>query len=184
MKEKGILVVAVLIALSGALMFYGKSSGEALQEEEKVGKPVQVELVKVTIHQEMLEYIGIVEPEKYKQISSKYHGTVEQVHIKKGDTIERGQVLITMEQEDRQLELAAAKADVDASVAQMKKAKSALKYSNENLSRMKALYESGALAKQQYDLLTMENETLQSDYHSAQELVNKAETNLAYKSNV
>ncbi len=184
MKRRGILVAAALLALSGTIMYYGNFSGEALQQTERVGKPVQVEKVEVTVNREALDYIGVVEPEKYKQISSKYNGKVDQVHIKKGDTIQKGQVLITMEQKDHQLELVAAQADVDASTAQLRKVKSALDYSNENLDRMRTLYESGALAEQQYDLMVMENQTLQSDYQSAEELVNKAQANWSYKSNV
>ncbi len=184
MRKKVIFIVAVLVALVGAMVFHSKSSGESVQEDEEVLKPVQVSIVETTVEREGFYYIGIVEPEKFKKLSSKYAGKIQTIHVKKGDLITQGQPLITMETNDRQLEFAAAQADVDVSIAQMTKAKSALEYSDENIKRLKTLFENDALSKQQFDLAVMENQTIKSDYYSAKELVNKAKANQSYKSNV
>jgi len=116
---KRLLFVILLIVLSLAVFFVLRSNKDKLDMNQKISEsqiqkiPVRVDTVKKRILAENYTYTGIMDPEKELMVVSQTQGEVEKVHIKIGDPVRVGKVLIEVDDDILQANLLVAEANFE-----------------------------------------------------------------------
>ncbi len=187
-----VLLVVVLIAwrvLGASRRVAAPSQGVPLAVPVEVS-PVAVQTLTITVTAG-----GNVEAIQEVTVSSKIGGRVIAVPVKEGDTVAVGQILTRLEsgeltaqvqQAEATLQAAQARlqmveqgarpqerAQVEATVAQ---AKANYASAQENLARMKTLYEAGAIGKAQLDAAQLQAEVARQQYEAARQQWGMMET--------
>ncbi|REK62776.1 efflux RND transporter periplasmic adaptor subunit [Anoxybacillus sediminis] len=175
-KQVGIIVAAC------SLLAAGCSETTAGPEESQ---PV-VKVWKLESNQAGSIASGKIAPAEEIQVVSKLAGKVEQVHVKEGSVVKKGDVLVSLEANDyleqiRQAEAAIASAqarllDTQAGARSqelqrlesgVEQAKAALEVAESSYNRMKALYDSGAISQADLEKVTLELEKARTGYDQA-----------------
>jgi membrane fusion protein (multidrug efflux system) len=95
---------------------------------------------------EIIDLTGTAQPWDEFRISSEIPGRVTQLYVNEGDWVERGQLLLELERERRQIDLESRKADLTRS-------KVVLEFSRKRLERGQSLLEKGAMSQSEVDTL-------------------------------
>jgi len=130
---------------------------------------------------------GKVLPDQEIQIVSKFSGKVEQVLVKEGAQVKKGERLVQLEANDYQQQVQQAAASLDASQAQLsdlkagarsqqitlqqsavEQAKAAFETAQKTYERTQALFASGAVSQADLDKVSLELEKAKSAYEQAQ----------------
>lgn len=101
---KIILVFILILAVALGIYYYRKSSGEGAVTFREV--PVKKESIEITVLS-----TGTVEPQNRLAIKPPVAGRVEQVLVKEGEDVKRGQILAWMSSSERAAMLDAARSD-------------------------------------------------------------------------
>lgn len=111
-----IIVVLVVAGLALRMRSQKAATGTDAATGNAAGKApietVRAVPVKVGTIQQTLEITGTLRSNQSVDISSKIQGRVSQVYVKEGDRINRGQLLIALDDEDLHAQLAAAQAQL------------------------------------------------------------------------
>ncbi|MBA1336611.1 MAG: putative Co/Zn/Cd efflux system membrane fusion protein [Firmicutes bacterium] len=157
--------------------------------ENARAKPVKVLEVQEETMEKTLDYIGVVEAEVFKKIAFKSGGRIKRVHVKKGESIEKGTVLVELDAQDLEFACDAAKAGMEAARAQLdkalkgarseevnnaalnvKKAQDAYDFALENFTKLDKLYGEGAISKLDLDKAKLELDVSQTELEQAKEV--------------
>ncbi|MDP4096070.1 efflux RND transporter periplasmic adaptor subunit [Paenibacillus sp. P96] len=128
MNKKSITMLSVL-ALSVALA--GCSGGEppAAAPTEKTAMSVEVgKVTKGSIEAEA-GVVGTLAPYKTVQVSPKINGTIENINLKIGQTVSKGQVLFTLDQKDIRDSIKQSQESYNVALANLKQAQSSTEQS-------------------------------------------------------
>lgn len=161
----GILVLAVLAAgCKGGTEHAAATSGEK--------GSVKARVVPVTraARRDRHPVMGTVEAEKTAAVSSRVMATVLAVHVKPGDRVRKGQVLVDIDPETAKGQEAQAR-------GALAQARAALALAERNFERFKALYEARAASELELDMARMQ-------YEQAKGAVEQAEGAVAATSSV
>lgn len=153
-KWAGGALLAVLAAAAAMRVLSGGSDGQ--------GKPVVTEPLARGDVQEMLSVSGPVSGTDSADVMSGLHAEVTAVLVKEGDYVEKGQPLATLDEHDaRQMvaeaenQVALARAARDEALKQAQagyeKAQQAFKSAQDDFARKQALYETGDIAKAEFE---------------------------------
>lgn len=130
----------------------------------------RVTTVTRVVKKEQLAVMGTVEAEKTAAVSSRVMATVLAVHVKPGDRVRKGQVLVEIDPETAKGQEAQAR-------GALAQAKAALALAARNYERFKALYEAKAASELELDMARMQ-------YEQAKGAVEQAEGAVAAASSV
>jgi HlyD family secretion protein len=121
---------------------------------------------------------GKIEPKTMVKISADLPGKVEQLLVKEGDRVHKGQLMLQLN--DTQYRAAAdqAKAAKSSADARIKEATAALKVSESNFARQKALFEQKLLSDAEWDQATTAYESARATEATAREEVSRAQAAL------
>lgn len=152
--------------LLSAFSACGTANGGKAQEVRNV-KAVQAVMSPIRID---VEYPGKLKASEEITVSSKISGRVAEIKAEVGDAVEKGQVLFTLDTKDADAVLKQSQANLEAADANLKRtgesvlsqqviqAEAALRQAQVQyddakrfFGKMKALYEQGAISRQQYD---------------------------------
>ncbi|MBW2145589.1 MAG: efflux RND transporter periplasmic adaptor subunit [Deltaproteobacteria bacterium] len=184
----------IAIFLASAWLLGGCRSEPSSSDSKKGGgkeqAPVHVEglrLWRTEFRQISIPYVavGTVEPLMKVNISSKVGGYVDQLFVREGDSVRKGQELFHVESEELRARLEQARAahreaqaateelnrSIEASLAGKAQALSQLSLAEAEFNRMKTLYDRRIISKSQYD-------KAETAYHSARASVDQAEASL------
>ncbi len=186
MKKYFVLAMAVLIVVSTTACF---NKGNAAQERIK---PVKTVEVKEQESPAIISYSGIVGPSELKKLAFKSNGRAGKIHAKEGQYVKKGDMLMELESQDLQYALAASKGQLGAAQSayekalngaspeelrnaelNVKKAQDAYDYVISNCKKVEALYNSGAIPKNELDKVKLEADIKESEYNQARELLNQ-----------
>ncbi|HHY91509.1 MAG TPA: efflux RND transporter periplasmic adaptor subunit [Clostridiales bacterium] len=126
---------------------------------------------------------GKLEPIEETEVSSKLSGKVIKVHVKVGDSVQAGDVLFELDSQDLQNAVKQAEAAYRVAEANLKMTQENIENAKVNLERMRALYEEGAVSKQQleqYELQASETklEAVRAQVEQARVAISVAESQL------
>jgi RND family efflux transporter MFP subunit len=177
----GSLVVLCIIVLV---------SCEKKRDETPVEKVIPVEVAPVslgTIAKE-IKFTGSIEADTEVQVYPKITATIEEMQVDSGDSIEKGDVIVLLESEELQAQVAQAEAAlevVQARWTQMEvgarpeelaqaedlvaKARANLKDAESNYGRMEALYQQGTIAKRQFEAAELSYTIAKAELNSSLE---------------
>lgn len=153
--------------------------------EDKI-KPV--ELMQVTKESQplLLEYMGNISTEEMKKLAFKSSGRLAKVHVKEGQQIKTGDLLLELDTEDLEYALRASEAQLKGAEAQyhravngateeekaqvemnVKKARDAYHFTQEQHKKLELLYKDGAISKNDLDKIKLELDLREAEYNQA-----------------
>lgn len=174
MKVNRLIIMLLSIAIVTTVVAYAVTGKEEQAMEAAKIKVVRTQKVTYSKERSYLEYMGIVEADKTLKLSFSQAGVIDKVNVVKGEKVEKGQVLATLDAEAYELANQASQAQVNATATNKRKAEDALAYSKTNYKKMKQLFEAGVLSKDQFDQVTLDYQLRQQDYKAALEGLNQA----------
>lgn len=157
MKREIILLLTLILIV---MLTCGCFPHEEIEEEE-TAQPVETMEIQREVQALELDYIGVLDSQEMKKYSFEVPGKIENIFVKEGDTINPGQTLAVLDQEDLK------RAVENARIAKENAAKS---YENakDYFNRMQHLYENEAIPRQEYENAELKYETEKTRFNQAQ----------------
>lgn len=116
---------------------------------------------------------GKIEAGSSANISTRMMGTVTSVKVKPGDSVKKGDLLLTISSTD----LIAKKAQVEAAIAQ---AKSGFENAEKDYERFQSLYEKGSASKKELENITTHYQIAKSGLEAAREMEKEVNAQFSY----
>lgn len=147
MKKAVAIVVAVLLVIGAVIIIKNKKSTIA-HTPTVASYPLPVEAVEasegsITVSS---HYIGTILPLRYADISPRITGNVLSMHVREGDVIHKGQLLVTLDDRTLREKEAAQALEIPAAEAQLAGAKSGYETRQAVYERDEMLYREGAIS--------------------------------------
>ena len=114
-----------------------------------------------------------IEAKQATIISSRILSRIEKVHVRAGDTVKKGQLLIELEKSDLQ-------SRVSQSKSQIRSVKARLTEAEQSLRRAKELTKTGVLAAADLDKAQANHDAYMADLSSAKQALNEAEAAISF----
>lgn len=188
MKRASFIKMAGLVLMAGILV----TGCGSQQAEEEVADIVPLAVTTVTAVKdhisEVVELTGTVTAQQVVNVVPKGAGRVEQVTVRVGDKVNRGDLIISLDSEDLSLQLRqseAALAVAEANLAAMRsgarpeeiaqarngvtQAQAAFENAGQNFARLEALHQAGAIPLQQVEAAQLQLIQAETAYKSAKE---------------
>ncbi len=159
----GIVVVGGLIALSAVKSAKGKVESVQLASVRREDVTARVRAP------------GKIEPKTQVKVSADIPGKVVILNIKEGDSVRRGQLLLGIDDTQYRSAQQQATAALSSAKARVREAESALRVSDANYGRQKALFEQKLLSQAEWDGATNSHEGARVALATAQEEVARAQ---------
>jgi len=144
----GIIVVVVLGGLAYANMGLNRPTG--IQ--------VTVEKIEARDLESIVSASGKIQPKRSVNISAETMGKVMNLHVREGDMVTKGQLLLQIDSknletnvQNREASLASAKLQLDQTRAQIDNSKVALKEAEDTLKRQEQMFKNGLLPRDQWE---------------------------------
>jgi HlyD family secretion protein len=142
------------ISLALILLFVALIGGcgkKTVTQEEEVLVPVEIAKTQLADLTHTLNTTGEIIPFAEVAVAPKVSGRVAAIHVKVGDRVSRGQVLLELDATEARNAKTMAEAGVGVARANLNKAKQGLADAELDYNRTKALYDSQAVAKAQFE---------------------------------
>lgn len=187
MKRLTVLMILGLLALTGC-----QTQTQTQAEIEAAGKNVRVVGAKTRKYPITLEYMGIMDTEDTRSSAFKTGGKIEEIYIKQGQQINKGDKLIRLNEEDLRSTVSVAKAQYEmaqtqynmvmkgATEEEINQAKISIEMAERNLENTKDLYgkyqellEVEAISPQQLQEIKLKLDLEEKELNSAKEAYNR-----------
>ncbi|MDP3352816.1 MAG: efflux RND transporter periplasmic adaptor subunit, partial [Flavobacteriaceae bacterium] len=116
---------------------------------------------------------GTIETDQHADISTRMMGYVTNVHVKVGDNVSKGQLLVSINNTD----ILAKEAQVKAGIIQ---AKAGLKNAEKDYNRFKTLFSQNSASQKELDDMTTRYEVAKAQLEAAQQMQNEVSAHLSY----
>jgi RND family efflux transporter MFP subunit len=150
-----------------------KPAGPAGAGAGMQGLPVQTVAVTLAPVAQSTEYIATIKSRRSATLMPQVSGLLTQIHVRSGDHVKAGQVLMEIDPRQQQ-------AAVDAQLATARQKKALLDYNTVELERQRKLFEAGVTSRDAYDQARQAFENSKADYESAAESGKTQQQLLAY----
>ncbi len=147
--KKYLLIVFATVAFFLSLSCSSDKGGEAAKPEN-AGKVAVVKIASSTIP-DTLTAVGTVQAAETAQLAPQIMGAVVAVHVREGDPIRVGQVLVSIDPAQSKASLEGAQAALAASEHQLTAAQTQQKLAEETLARYDTLFQRKSVSPQEYD---------------------------------
>ncbi len=127
------VAIALVSVIVVVLMFFG--SGEEIDTEEKT---YTVETITVIPEnsEDTLEYAAVVKNQDTENVMFPTIATIEKIHVEQGEIVTKGQLLVTVEDDNAQTQVDTAKNNMDAAESTMIEAEESLQLSQMRYDRL------------------------------------------------
>jgi len=178
--------IAILLALWVAALISCEREQQETAEEKAV--PVEVASVRQGVIAKQIKFTGSIEATTEVQVYSKITAKIEEMQVDAGDSVNKGDVIVRLESDDLEAQVAQAKAALDVTQARWRqvevgtreeeiaqaqdlvaKAKAQVRDAKNNYQRMKALYRQGSVAKRQFETAELSYTVAKAELNSATE---------------
>ena len=123
-------------------------------------------------------FSGTLEARAAFVVSPKVSGRVEQLTVKLADTVERGQLVAELDNDEYVQAVAQARADLDVARANLAEAEIAYQIASREFERVKKLKQRGVASESRFDAATAENSAKKAGLEVAKAQVSRAEASL------
>ncbi|MFW6114765.1 MAG: efflux RND transporter periplasmic adaptor subunit [Thermodesulfobacteriota bacterium] len=178
--------IAILLALWIATLISCNREQQEAGEEKAI--PVEVVSVRQGVIAKEIKFTGSIEAVTEVQVYPKITARIEEMQVDAGDSVSKGDVIVHLESDDLEAQVAQAKAALEVVQAQWKqvevgtreeelaqaedlvaKAKAQVRDAENNYQRMKALYRQGSVAKRQFETAELSYTVAKAELNSATE---------------
>ncbi len=172
---------SILFLLILAMTFQLAACSKA--EEKIVERERAVEVIEIQEGENpvTLNYIGTVNSEEMVKYSFKTSGKLGKVFVEKGDKVKKGDKLASLDMQDLNFQVSAAKSTLETAELNIKKAEDSLNYDEDLFKKMEELYNQGSVSKDQYDQIKLKLNISESTYEQAKEQYEAAKVDYEYK---
>ncbi|MDQ2069236.1 efflux RND transporter periplasmic adaptor subunit [Natronospira bacteriovora] len=164
---KAVVLGGLAAAIALVWWFGGGPDGQrgAPDGFQRGGQAVAVETAPVEFRdiQDVANYTGTLLPESQFMLASKVSGRVRQLTVDIGDTVERGQVIARLDDEEFEQEVAEAQAALDVARAQFEDAQARRDVREREYRRLEELRQQGLASESEYDVGQSEFEAARSN---------------------
>ena len=158
-----------ILILSFSIFFLLQSCGKAAKEKAlpEVIKPIKYGKVVRTGSSNDQEYAGTVQSSKEAKLSFKVNGNINQLPIKVGDKVRRGQLIARIDATDYQVQVEQSKSNLLSADTQIKSAESQLINARATYQRVEKLYENNSVSLRDFEQAKSALETAEAGYQAA-----------------
>jgi RND family efflux transporter MFP subunit len=164
MKIMRIAVIGLLLSMPVLLWGCNSKVSSATKESEKsmAHSVVKVRTAKpvLTSLSHVLNYTGTIQPRQEVRISPETMGKIKKIHVEEGDSVKKGQLLITFDTKLSALQKSQAAAAVKLAEVQVKTLQ-------KEVDRLQPLLESGAISAGEFDKLSAQHDAAQAQLNQA-----------------
>ncbi|WP_299519212.1 efflux RND transporter periplasmic adaptor subunit [Winogradskyella sp.] len=171
-KQIGLFVGLILVAILVIAMTKNEEKTEATETIVQA-MPVEVAFPVFEKITEWDEYTGRFEASNRVEVKARVSGYIESVSFKDGQSVNKGDVLFTIDQRPFKIALSQARAGYGQALAQ-------LTIAQDNFDRVKSLRESGAVSVEEYDSRKQALAGAKASLQLAQASVDNAKLNLEF----
>tara|TARA_R110002126_G_scaffold264475_2_gene407527 strand:+ start:1338 stop:2414 length:1077 start_codon:yes stop_codon:yes gene_type:complete len=161
-----------LLAIASIITSCGSDNTKEVADNTPVIK-VKVDKVQASNNSPFLSVSGKIQASKSADISTRMMGFVSKVHVNVGDKVNKGQLLVSINNDDLQ----AKKAQVNAAIIQ---ATAAFKNAEKNYNRFKNLATSNSITQKEMDDMTVNYKMAKAGLESANQIKNEVNAQFAY----
>lgn len=165
-----VVVLILMIAWMAGLFVEKIPPGVNTVPQANTGEPLAVQVSDVTIIESVP---ASVEASQATLISSRLMARITNVNVRAGDTVERGDMLLELENSDIKAQVQQADARIRATTARLKEAR-------QNLDRVEELQAGGVMSVSDLDKAQANHETLLAEMAGANQALEEARTALGY----
>jgi RND family efflux transporter MFP subunit len=183
-REKGkqlLLPVFFLFLAAGALLIGcgEKPSPDAARVKRQAISGVSVATVALTPVDEFYEAAGTVRAAHTSIIASRMMGAITSLLVKEGDAVEKGELLLAIDDSDVVQKVRAAEAGYQEATKALEAAKQNLDLADITYGRYKKMYEEKAISRQELDQFETQKTLAGLGYEQGREMVNRAAAGLS-----
>ena len=167
------LIPYTISAFLGAVLLSACSSEEK-QQEAHLAKPLSVTIAKPSLHTGgSINVSGQVEAAETANISTRLMGLVSKIHVRVGDQVAKGQLLVSIHNDD----VIAKKAQAGAMLGQ---AQAALLNAEKDLQRFTALHQQQSASDKELENITLHYQATKAQAEAAKQMQNEVNATLTY----
>ncbi len=162
MKVKNIVISLLIIGLLSLIIYRIISNKEADQPKSgQQGQAARVDgiIIKPQYFEDNLQLSGSLEADEQIEVRSEVSGIVQQINFTEGGNVQKGQILIKINDIDLQ--------------AQLSQAKTKETLASENARRAKLLLDKEAISQEEYDILNAEYQSAKAQTQFIQSQIQK-----------
>lgn len=157
-KRKNIIIIlSIIVIIAIGLTVFGNKETAA---GSTVSKNVSVQKVSAGNYTTSLDYRGIVQPYETKNYAFLLGGKIEKIYVEKGQKIEPGDLLATLDTE-------ALKLSRNTAAQNVQSLENSIRLSKSYLDAAESLYEQGAIASKELEAKQTEYQNLLNSYEIA-----------------
>lgn len=165
----------LVVPLLAGLLLAGCGGEPTEQSPAGAENEIQADWVTVDAGQvdDTALFPGTVVASDQSPIASRMMGYVREINVREGESVEKDQPLLTIDQSDVDTQIRQAE-------AALAKARSGLANARSNYERFQRLYDQNAVPKQQFEQMRTAYEVAQGDFQAAQAAVEQAQSQINY----
>jgi len=152
-----------IVALSGLTLLAGCGTHPAAAAPT----PVKTDVVKLQAFKGDLSLTGVIDAQEKSNLSAQLPGTVVMVNAKEGAFVKKGEFILSLDKKDLLNQLEQAQAGLANNQALAEQARINYENTEADFTRLEALYQSGAIPKQQLEQITAKRDIAKSQYEAA-----------------
>lgn len=171
MRRALLLIILFSFALSGC----GEKAGVEDHVNRKEITGVALSEVRAEDWPDIVEAAGTVKAGTISVVSSRIMGAVTSVHVKDGDRVRKGQILLTIDDSDAAQRTLGAQASLVEARKGLDAAKEQFELAEATYARYKNLYGAKAISGQEFDTITRQRNTARIEAERMEGAVKRAE---------
>ncbi len=171
----------LLLSVFVALTIFIQGCGES-HDTKKIERPeisgVEISTVGGTSLKDSYEVPGTVMAKSVSMIASRVQGTVTSLHVKEGDRVKKGQLLLTLDDRDLKEKVRAAEEGYNEAQKALNSAMEQRDLAQKTWSRFERLHKEKALSLQELDNIGTKKKVAEYEYQRVEAMVNRARAGL------
>jgi RND family efflux transporter MFP subunit len=174
-----VLVLVLLAVLWLVAMRLMAATGEPEERDGPPPAPVEVAAIERGPLEHRRTFSGTLSPRAEASVAPKISGRIQSLSVNLGDTVERGQVVAALDDDEAQQDVAQSEAELAVAEANLAEAQSALATAIREYERVQTLRERGVASESELDVADADRLARQAEQTVAQAEVRRAASSLA-----
>lgn len=175
---KKYMLVLIIISLMFSTTACSKKEAKAVEERARAVKVLKVEESQNPV---IMQYIGTVNSKDMIDYSFKTDGKISRIYVEKGDKVNPGDKLAEVDLQDLNFQISGAKATLDTTNMNIRKAEESLRYTRDLHDKMNQLYTEGGISKDEFDRIKLELNVAEANYNQTKSQYEATKVDYDYK---
>ena len=179
-RQRALTVFFLLLVTGFFLIGCGeKAAPGSAQVKRQTISGVSIATLTPASIEEFYEAVGTVKADHTSHVASRMMGTVTSLLVKEGDTVENGQLLLTLDDRDVVQKVKAAEAGYQEATKALESVKQNRELTGITYERYRKMFEEKAISRQEMDQFETQKKVAGLEHERVQEMVNRAAAGLS-----